>query len=241
MSIRFLTDDDGRQYDEKIKNLSDKVEERPEAGKSAYDIAVEHGFHGTESEWLASLKGDDGNDGAPGKTPVRGVDYWTDADREQIVGEVLGEVDSGEWELIETIEVSEEGILEIVRTKCKYDNVLMGITAPAHAPASVNHGTFLQCITNYEANLVAGSKYIDANYTTSFMLKVQKENGLWGCMSTGHVKGWGGNQIRGANNAGTICKVHEDEYIKYVRIYMTQDVTLPIGTIIEFWGVRANA
>ena len=29
-------------------------------GKSAYDIAVEHGFTGTEEEWLESLKGKDG-------------------------------------------------------------------------------------------------------------------------------------------------------------------------------------
>ena len=29
-------------------------------GKSAYIIAVEHGFTGTETEWLASLKGADG-------------------------------------------------------------------------------------------------------------------------------------------------------------------------------------
>ena len=30
------------------------------AGKSAYDIAVENGFKGTETEWLESLKGKDG-------------------------------------------------------------------------------------------------------------------------------------------------------------------------------------
>lgn len=30
------------------------------SGKSAYDIAVENGFVGTETEWLESLKGQDG-------------------------------------------------------------------------------------------------------------------------------------------------------------------------------------
>lgn len=35
-------------------------------GKSAYEVAVEKGFSGTEEQWLASLKGDRGNDG---KTP----------------------------------------------------------------------------------------------------------------------------------------------------------------------------
>jgi len=29
-------------------------------GKSAYQLAVDHGFVGTEAEWLASLKGADG-------------------------------------------------------------------------------------------------------------------------------------------------------------------------------------
>ena len=36
-------------------------------GKSAYEIAVEHGFVGTEVEWLESLKGVDGKDGVNGK------------------------------------------------------------------------------------------------------------------------------------------------------------------------------
>lgn len=69
-------------------------------GDSAYDIALEHGFEGTEEEWLASLKGEDGapgeafeyedftaeqlealkgKDGEPGKdgyTPIKGVDYF---------------------------------------------------------------------------------------------------------------------------------------------------------------------
>ncbi|NLL56779.1 MAG: trypsin-like serine protease [Clostridiales bacterium] len=35
-------------------------------GKSAYDIAVEEGFVGTEAEWLASLKGKDGKNGKDG-------------------------------------------------------------------------------------------------------------------------------------------------------------------------------
>ena len=47
-------------------------------GKSAYEVAVENGFSGTETEWLASLKGEPGapgapgKDGAPGKTPYVG-------------------------------------------------------------------------------------------------------------------------------------------------------------------------
>jgi hypothetical protein len=39
------------------------------AAKSDYDLAVDNGYVGTVNEWLLSLKG------APGVTPVKGVDY----------------------------------------------------------------------------------------------------------------------------------------------------------------------
>jgi len=43
-------------------------------GKSAYEIAVEYGFEGTELEWLESLKGADGKDGTDGKDGKDGKD-----------------------------------------------------------------------------------------------------------------------------------------------------------------------
>ena len=44
-------------------------------GKSAYEIAVEQGFVGTEDEWLASLKGQDGRDGIVMDAPSDGKVY----------------------------------------------------------------------------------------------------------------------------------------------------------------------
>lgn len=43
-----------------------------EAGKSAYDIAVEHGFVGTEEEWLESLRGPQGEQGEKGDKGDKG-------------------------------------------------------------------------------------------------------------------------------------------------------------------------
>jgi len=51
--------------------LLKKIEEAGHGadGKSAFEIAVEHGYVGTEEEWLASLHGADGKDGKDGETP----------------------------------------------------------------------------------------------------------------------------------------------------------------------------
>lgn len=43
-----------------IRGEDGKDGEPGEPGKSSYEIAVEHGFEGTEEEWLLSLKGKDG-------------------------------------------------------------------------------------------------------------------------------------------------------------------------------------
>lgn len=75
----------------------------PDAGKSAYDIAVENGFVGTETEWLASLKGDTGaplnllgSKNSTGELPMTGNvagDAW-------IVGEDMWTWDGTAWKKI---------------------------------------------------------------------------------------------------------------------------------------------
>lgn len=63
-----------------------------ENGKSAYEIAVEDGFQGTQKEWLDSLQG---------ATPVVGIDYFTEEDKQVMISHVIaalpvynGEVES---------------------------------------------------------------------------------------------------------------------------------------------------
>ena len=54
-----------------------------EDGKSAYEIAVEHGFEGTEEEWLESLKGEQGPQGPPGEPGKDG--FGTEAQYNDII------------------------------------------------------------------------------------------------------------------------------------------------------------
>lgn len=53
-----------------------------EDGASAYEIAVAYGFVGSEQEWLASLK------------PVKGVDYFTPSDKQEMLAELSGEINA---------------------------------------------------------------------------------------------------------------------------------------------------
>jgi len=74
---------------------------RGPAGKTAYEIAVDNGFSGTQAEWLASLKG---------KTPEKGVDYFTPEDIKEIATNIsAGDIDLSEYA---TIEYVDEGLAE---------------------------------------------------------------------------------------------------------------------------------
>ena len=64
-----------------VVNTSDKVVEevkkikQGDDGKSAYEIAVDNGYQGTEEEWLTSLKGKDGSIGLNGYNGRDGKDF----------------------------------------------------------------------------------------------------------------------------------------------------------------------
>lgn len=91
-----------------ITEIKDEIAEKVqvgakgEDGKSAYQLAVEAGYEGSEADWLASLKGTDGRNGIDGingtngkdgKTPVKGVDYFTTAEINEIEEGAAAKVD----------------------------------------------------------------------------------------------------------------------------------------------------
>lgn len=62
-----------KKIDEKIASLHDGKDGKDgENGKSAYEIAVQNGYDGTETDWLESLKGQKGDTGEPGTTGAKG-------------------------------------------------------------------------------------------------------------------------------------------------------------------------
>ena len=98
--------------DAEITEIKDEIAEKVqvgakgEDGKSAYQIAVDEGFEGSETDWLASLKGADGRNGIDGingtngkdgKTPVKGVDYFTTAEINEIEEGAAAKVDLSDY------------------------------------------------------------------------------------------------------------------------------------------------
>ena len=78
MALMKVRDKDG--------NIKPILAIKGEQGDSAYQIAQADGFDGTEEEWLESLIG------RKGSKPVKGEDYLTEADKEEITNDTTNSV-----------------------------------------------------------------------------------------------------------------------------------------------------
>lgn len=129
--------------DEEIASIKDEIAQKVqvgakgEDGKSAYQIAVDEGFEGSEADWLASLKGTDGRNGIDGingtngkdgingidgKTPVKGVDYFTAAEIE--------EIEQGAADKVDTAGYAKSADLSTVATSGSYEDLTNKPTIP---------------------------------------------------------------------------------------------------------------
>ena len=95
-----------RIYFDQIKAIKDITP------MDSYRIAIQHGFKGSIEEWLESLKG---------QTPVAGVDYWTEEDKEvlrkDIDAMVKSEIDAMGTDIEEAVKSVEESISTIENIK----------------------------------------------------------------------------------------------------------------------------
>lgn len=144
----------------------------------------------------------------------------------------------GEYELIETITIEEDGIMEILRKDCKY--TALRVTMLAQPQGSVQVGAFAQATTKKGLALVTGSAYINNTRKYSSRCEIYKNGDVWDGWSTGNSFGWGGGNMLGMNNPGQLISAAKDDYISGVRLY-TIDYGYPIGTVINIYGVRADA
>lgn len=123
-------------------------------GKSAYEIAVENGFSGTEEEWLESLKGDKGDKGdtgATGATPPLTSVYPVGAIYISTNPTSPASLFGGSWATIENRFLLAQGSLYPAGSTGGSANVTLTVeNMPSHeghlydnnyAPSNVNIGT----------------------------------------------------------------------------------------------------
>lgn len=105
-------------------------------GKSAYEVAVDEGFVGTESEWLASLKGDPGSNGTNGQNGADGVSPVANVTKNGDIYKIHIEDVNGITE--QTIDMSSYASASDIVTR--HDYSITGTTdAIADTKALVNH------------------------------------------------------------------------------------------------------
>lgn len=157
----------------------------------------------------------------------------------QMDGDVLGVVPEGEYELLEAINVTEEGLRSIERDRepngKEYSIKKLFILVAA--PKAVSSGFFYTIINDKLFAPLTGT--LDASFDkgTIGQVKAVVENGL--------LDGYGvGAKNQGTSN--TLYKYVTNECIpsKIVAISsvgIMSTVDMPVGTTIKIWGIRANA
>ena len=84
-TYNFTVDTNGIIVDEFLAQIA-----KGEPGDSAYEVAVANGFVGTQTQWLLSLKGEQGEQGIQGEQGLTGF-AW-DTDRVSPNGYLIGEI-----------------------------------------------------------------------------------------------------------------------------------------------------
>lgn len=102
-------------YKKKVDNFIEH-----EKGDSAYQLAVKNGFEGNEKEWLTSLKGDKGD------IPVKGIDYFTEEEIQEIKSNILDQVNQFNVLVVEELpndNIDEHTIYFVPKTKTEQNDV----------------------------------------------------------------------------------------------------------------------
>lgn len=222
-------------------------------GKSAYEVAVENGFIGTEQEWLESLKGEKGETGAPGSDASVTADSVnlafasaSDEQKQTMRERINAEKSKGVYELIETITLTEDTV-SIVRTQepdgTPYAFKAIGVVVQAEV-GSANSG--INVFGNYESTRLQAAFIngaIDDSIKKYGYARIYPDWGVWTAIGSRAVNGfgWTVSQMAGDSPAQAFSvKESENPYCTQVTLQANvSGATIPTGTIIQIYGVRA--
>ena len=215
-----------------------------EGGKDG--VSVTHSWNGTVLS-VTSASGTSSADlkGAPGYTPVKGVDYFTPEEVREVAETAAGLVDVPEaikenkWELIETITLTED-VKAIERTVepdgTPYNFIKMAVRSVMES------GVAASAAVNYRFNnsmglILTGVAHLNTAKQYSFMY-AEVENGRFnGYTGTGKT-----NQYEPLSITGNSYYRFLFSCDKFTAINLSTPVTnavFPADSVIEIYGVRA--
>jgi serine protease Do len=138
--------------------------------KSAYDIAVDNGFVGTETEWLASLKGEDGRDGVNGKDGTLTAESLFE---KAVALGIYSNDEAGYQQFLKDYFVTYgDTLVQQVSAKCV--NQVVSIYCPVSSGLQMGAGVIYEInttdnyayiITNYHVIALEESSYFSTTYT----------------------------------------------------------------------------
>lgn len=129
---------------------------------SAYDIAVKNGFQGTEEEWLLSLKGADGKDGAS----LTFEDLYETAKKGGYSGSLLDFCMQVGVDVVEDNDTAKiaQGVASVVSINCAFEKTVKSGWGLAQTTTSQYYGSTAGSGVVIDLNKESGSAYIVTNY-----------------------------------------------------------------------------
>ena len=180
----------------------------------------------------AGPQGPAGATGADGYTPQKGVDYYTDADKQEMAEEVMAA--QPKMELLHSATIPEEGLAYIDITTYKLDAVTLLINSPA---TTTQGKARLQVYYNgtcfYRGGDLAAADTQNRAYSQT--QEIWKRNGAWRHEYYHQVTSWG--IAKYADTQGKAILESDYPYIDRVLVYF---FTMPAGAKIDIYGVKRN-
>ncbi|MBR2971273.1 MAG: serine protease [Clostridia bacterium] len=200
---------------------------------SAYDIAVQNGFEGTEAEWLLSLKGKDGVDGKDGKngTSITITDLYNEAVKngfEGTISDFLFEYLSFE-EAVDNSGAINKGLRSAVLINCAFTKA---------RPSFMESGSFSQAGAGviYRLNATAGSAYIITNFHVVFSMDSSTDTGI---SDTITVTPYGGSAISASYVGGS--SLYDIAILKATDDYFSSEIPLAVTVASDEVAVGQTA
>lgn len=181
-------------------------------------------------------QGPQGPAGADGYTPVKGADYWTDADKDEMVSDVVAEVSDGDYELIETITLTEdtayiERTEEPDGTAYSFKNVFIKVKLLAGTASGSLRVDF-----NGNQIISGGTQLVTSGVMYTTVTAEIKNGKFFGGIGGGQASEYYSTYHYLQRYNETMTSYSDIHSIKLLIIGGT--INLPAGSVFEIWAVR---